>query len=63
MFETRSEGNQASGVQIHKSSCLELLKEGRIAPVIGARFPLENAADAHVPLNQSGVTGKIVLDC
>ncbi|HEY5078537.1 MAG TPA: medium chain dehydrogenase/reductase family protein, partial [Opitutaceae bacterium] len=40
-----------------------LLKEGRIAPVIGARFPLQNAADAHLLLNRRGVTGKIVLDC
>jgi NADPH:quinone reductase-like Zn-dependent oxidoreductase len=40
-----------------------LLKEGRIAPIIGARFPLQNAADAHELLNRRGVTGKIVLDC
>jgi NADPH:quinone reductase-like Zn-dependent oxidoreductase len=40
-----------------------LLKEGRIAPVIGARFPLQNAAEAHTLLNRRGVTGKIVLDC
>jgi NADPH:quinone reductase-like Zn-dependent oxidoreductase len=40
-----------------------LLKEGRIAPIIGARFPLQNAADAHRLLNRRGVTGKIVLDC
>ena len=40
-----------------------LLKAGRIAPVIGARFPLQNAADAHLLLNRRGVTGKIVLDC
>ena len=40
-----------------------LLKEGRIAPVIGARFPLQNAADAHLLLNRRGITGKIVLDC
>jgi NADPH:quinone reductase-like Zn-dependent oxidoreductase len=41
----------------------ELLKEGRIAPVIGARFLLKDAADAHLLLNRRGVTGKIVLDC
>jgi NADPH2:quinone reductase len=40
-----------------------LLKEGRIDPVIGARFPLQNAADAHLLLNRRGVAGKIVLDC
>jgi NADPH:quinone reductase-like Zn-dependent oxidoreductase len=41
----------------------EDLKAGRIAPIIGARFPLEQAVDAHVLLNRRGVTGKIVLDC
>ncbi len=40
-----------------------LLKAARIAPVIGARFPLQDAADAHRLLNRRGVTGKIVLDC
>jgi len=45
------------------STLFALLKEGRIAPIIGARFPLQNAADAHELLNRRGVTGKIVLDC
>jgi NADPH2:quinone reductase len=40
-----------------------LLAEGRIAPIIGARFPLERAREAHELLNRRGVTGKIVLDC
>lgn len=40
-----------------------LLKERRIAPVVGARFPLQNASDAHAMLNLRGVSGKIVLDC
>jgi NADPH:quinone reductase-like Zn-dependent oxidoreductase len=40
-----------------------LLKESRIAPVIGARFPLQDAADAHRLLNRRGVSGKIVLEC
>ena len=45
------------------STLFALLKEGRIAPIIGARFPLQNAANAHELLNRRGVTGKIVLDC
>jgi NADPH:quinone reductase-like Zn-dependent oxidoreductase len=40
-----------------------LPKEGRIAPIIGTRFPLEKAAEAHDLLNRRGVAGKIVLDC
>jgi NADPH:quinone reductase-like Zn-dependent oxidoreductase len=40
-----------------------MLGGGQIAPVIGARFPLEKAADAHMLLNRNGATGKMVLDC
>jgi NADPH:quinone reductase-like Zn-dependent oxidoreductase len=40
-----------------------LLKDRRISPVIGARFPLADAGEAHALLNRRGVTGKIVLDC
>jgi NADPH:quinone reductase-like Zn-dependent oxidoreductase len=45
------------------ATLFSLLVERRIAPVIGARFPLEQAADAHILLNRRGTTGKIVLDC
>ncbi len=45
------------------ASLFELLKEGRIAPIIGARFPLEKAIEAHELLNRRGTMGKIVLDC
>jgi NADPH:quinone reductase-like Zn-dependent oxidoreductase len=31
--------------------------------MVGARFPLEKASEAHRLLNRRGVTGKIVLDC
>jgi len=40
-----------------------LLRDGRIAPIIGARFPLQRAAEAHELMNRRGFTGKIVLDC
>lgn len=39
----------------------DLLLERKIEPVIGATFPLEEAPEAHLLLNQSGVSGKIVL--
>jgi NADPH:quinone reductase-like Zn-dependent oxidoreductase len=45
------------------ATLFKLLKEGRIAPIIGARFPLEKAFEAHDLLNKRGITGKIVLDC
>jgi len=40
-----------------------LLQAGRISPVVGARFPLEQAAEAHRMLNSRAIKGKIVLDC
>jgi NADPH:quinone reductase-like Zn-dependent oxidoreductase len=45
------------------ATLFEYLREGRIAPIIGARFPLEQAGAAHELLNRRGVAGKIVLDC
>ena len=41
---------------------LDMLSEGRIAPVIAARLPLERAAEAHTMLNNAAVSGKIVLE-
>ena len=38
------------------------LKAGIYRPRIGARFPLEKAADAHVAQDNGTVTGKIVID-
>jgi NADPH:quinone reductase len=40
----------------------ELIDGGHIAPVIGARYPLEQAADALRLLDGRGATGKVVLD-
>jgi NADPH:quinone reductase-like Zn-dependent oxidoreductase len=45
------------------STLFGLLKAGRVSPVIGARFPLQNAAEAHALLDSRGTTGKIVLEC
>ena len=38
-----------------------LLAGGKVSPVIGRRFPLENAAAAHAAVMESGARGKIVL--
>jgi NADPH2:quinone reductase len=38
-----------------------LLESGRVAPVVHATFPLEQAADAHRLLESGGHVGKIVL--
>ena len=40
---------------------LDLLKQGKIKPVIAQRLPLDEARHAHETLGEGGVLGKIVL--
>ena len=40
---------------------LDLLREGKIRPLIAARLPLDDARRAHEMLGAGGVLGKIVL--
>jgi NADPH:quinone reductase len=40
----------------------EMTEAGHIAPVIGARYPLERAGEALRLLDERGATGKVVLD-
>ena len=42
---------------------LDLLKQGKIKPIIARRFPLAEARAAQELLGKGGVTGKIVLVC
>jgi NADPH:quinone reductase-like Zn-dependent oxidoreductase len=44
------------------TTLLRMLADGRIAPLIAARLPLEKAAEAHAMLNSASVSGKIVLE-
>jgi NADPH2:quinone reductase len=39
-----------------------LIEDGSVRPVVGARFPLEQAADALELIDGRGATGKVVLD-
>jgi NADPH2:quinone reductase len=39
-----------------------LVQDGFVRPIIGARFPLEQAADALKLIDERGATGKVVLD-
>ncbi|OMC47059.1 NAD(P)H-quinone oxidoreductase [Mycobacterium sp. IS-2888] len=48
-------------VQAVTASVWPMIAEGRVRPIIGARMPIERAADAHQELVSSNVTGKIVL--
>jgi NADPH2:quinone reductase len=40
----------------------ELIEAGYVAPVIGARFPLDRAGEALALMDERGATGKVVLD-
>jgi len=40
----------------------ELIRAGVVAPIVGASFPLERAADALALIEGRGATGKVVLD-
>jgi NADPH:quinone reductase-like Zn-dependent oxidoreductase len=42
---------------------LNLLKQGKIKPIVGVRMPLNQAAQAHELLASGSVKGKIVLIC
>jgi NADPH2:quinone reductase len=40
----------------------ELIATGAVAPVVGARYPLERAGEALALLDERGATGKVVLE-
>ncbi len=40
----------------------QLVRDGFVRPIVGARFPLERAAEALELIDQRGATGKVVLD-
>ncbi|WP_165618390.1 zinc-binding dehydrogenase, partial [Mycobacterium talmoniae] len=43
------------------ASAWPMIADGRVRPVIGARLPIEQAAEAHQLLSAGQVAGKIVL--
>jgi NADPH:quinone reductase-like Zn-dependent oxidoreductase len=45
------------------SALLELLRQGKIKPIIAERIPLDEVARAHELLGRGAVTGKVVLLC
>jgi NADPH2:quinone reductase len=49
--------NREIGAAVNK-----LVDEGFVKPVVGLRFPFEQAADALIALDERRATGKVVLD-
>ncbi len=45
------------------SALLELLRQGKIEPIVAERIPLDEVARAHELLGSGSVMGKIVLLC
>ena len=48
-------------LQALTAEALDLAVRGRLRPVIGQRFPLERAADAHAAIESRSTTGKTLL--
>ncbi len=44
------------------AAVMRLVKEGFVRPVVGARFPLDQAGEALKLIDERGATGKVVLD-
>jgi len=42
---------------------LELVRDGRVKPIIGATFPLEQAEAAFEAIRQNQVFGRVIIDC
>jgi putative PIG3 family NAD(P)H quinone oxidoreductase len=52
---------KAAVVQGVRDEIWPLVAEGRVAPVVHARFPMSDAAEAHRTLAAGGVVGKLLL--
>jgi NADPH2:quinone reductase len=54
---TKPEVNREVGAAIDR-----MVADGFVRPIVGARFPLERAADALSLIDTRGATGKIVVE-
>jgi NADPH2:quinone reductase len=41
---------------------MRLVDQGHVRPIVGARFPLDRAAEALKLIDERGATGKVVLE-
>ena len=61
-LRARPAAEKATIVAAVREHVWPLIEQGRVAPVIHQRFPLEQAADAHRLMEESSHIGKILLD-
>ena len=58
---TYGPGSKSEVVAEVTRSVWPMIADGRVRPIIGARLPIQDAAEAHRLLSSGQVTGKIVL--
>jgi putative PIG3 family NAD(P)H quinone oxidoreductase len=60
-LRNRSAEDKARVVRAARRDVWGLVEDGRAAPVVGARFPMAEAAAAHAAMKAGSVLGKIIL--
>jgi len=58
---TSSRGSTPSDCRNDWKACLDLHAQGKIKPMIAARVPLQDVAEAHRMIDESAVIGKVIL--
>jgi putative PIG3 family NAD(P)H quinone oxidoreductase len=58
---TNGPNSKSEVVAAVTESVWPMIADGRVRPIIGARLPIQDAAEAHRLLNAGEITGKIVL--
>jgi NADPH2:quinone reductase len=58
---TNGPNSKSEVVAAVTESIWPMIADGRVRPIIGARLPIQDAAEAHRLLNAGEVTGKVVL--
>jgi len=60
---TASPGSWPAQCREDWQELLDMRRDGKLSPVIGARIPLAQVSEAHELIDRAGVVGKIVMTC
>jgi NADPH:quinone reductase-like Zn-dependent oxidoreductase len=61
VMRSRSHAERAELVRAFADAVLPALWDGRLAPVVDSRFPMEEIAEAHARMASNGAFGKILV--